>query len=372
MYFITQGRIDVYATQDLKRPTSSLIEGAFFGEFQIILNHRHEYSARSVCNTDIYVLKKEDLDFAFSCYPEDRDLVKKATEERYKQAQNTKKSRKAKAQDDLDFEDDVLSPKQSVAAMFSGTVGRMSMVRRKSLAPFGLTAAVTAAGGNTSTDALAGIGQQNTSGDASVVVGERVGGNGGGGGRRQSNSSLGNFSNSSRRASEILQSIFSRKNPSDAAAVAVLDPEKQTPVGSLSPTMQESRPFTPSPRGTIKPEFLNQSDSPVSSPEDSAHFVEQSVTSPAMSVARRNFNELPAIEEPKTPRINRENEFHTPAQGSILETGRASAAGGRRSKSSRRSSVVGGRKTGVEVLEVLDTKVEEEQSGVDLTRVMSI
>ncbi|KAJ3382143.1 hypothetical protein HDU84_004590 [Entophlyctis sp. JEL0112] len=104
MFFITQGRIDVYATEDMKRPTSSLIEGAHFGEFQIILEYRHEYSARAVCNTDIYVLKKEDLDFAFSCYPEDRELVRQATEERYEQAQSAKKSRKAKM--DTEFEDD--------------------------------------------------------------------------------------------------------------------------------------------------------------------------------------------------------------------------------------------------------------------------
>jgi CRP-like cAMP-binding protein len=31
MYFITQGRIDIYATEDLKKPTASLIEGAHFG-----------------------------------------------------------------------------------------------------------------------------------------------------------------------------------------------------------------------------------------------------------------------------------------------------------------------------------------------------
>ncbi|KAI9100354.1 hypothetical protein DFS34DRAFT_481721 [Phlyctochytrium arcticum] len=31
MYFITQGRIDIYATDDLRRPTASLIEGAYFG-----------------------------------------------------------------------------------------------------------------------------------------------------------------------------------------------------------------------------------------------------------------------------------------------------------------------------------------------------
>jgi CRP-like cAMP-binding protein len=32
MFFVTQGRIDIYATEDLKRPTASLIEGAHFGK----------------------------------------------------------------------------------------------------------------------------------------------------------------------------------------------------------------------------------------------------------------------------------------------------------------------------------------------------
>ncbi|KAJ3383095.1 hypothetical protein HDU84_003877 [Entophlyctis sp. JEL0112] len=115
MFFITQGRIDVYATEDMKRPTSSLIEGAHFGEFQIILDYRHEYSARAVCNTDIYVLKKEDLDFAFSCYPEDRELVRQATDERYEQAQSAKKSRKAKIDTELEDDDNVHDVTASVA-----------------------------------------------------------------------------------------------------------------------------------------------------------------------------------------------------------------------------------------------------------------
>ncbi|KAJ3245078.1 Kinesin-like protein kif27 [Chytriomyces hyalinus] len=133
MFFITQGRIDVYASEDLKRPTSSLIEGAHFGEFQIILAYRHEYSARAVCNTDIYVLKKEDLDLAFSCYPEDKDLVRQATEDRYKQAQSAKKSRKAKMDTELE-EDDSLTNIHAAAqaTMSSSTVNKG---RRQSLNP---------------------------------------------------------------------------------------------------------------------------------------------------------------------------------------------------------------------------------------------
>ncbi|KAJ3029352.1 UNVERIFIED_CONTAM: hypothetical protein HDU68_012418 [Siphonaria sp. JEL0065] len=133
MFFITQGRIDVYATEDLRRPTSSLIEGAHFGEFQIILDYRHEYSARAVCNTDIYVLKKDDLDFAFSCYPEDRELVKLATEDRYKQAQNAKKSRKAKM-DEVDLDEDDGPPLPPIQAP-PATKESTSSKRRQSLMP---------------------------------------------------------------------------------------------------------------------------------------------------------------------------------------------------------------------------------------------
>ncbi|KAJ3217203.1 Kinesin-like protein kif27 [Dinochytrium kinnereticum] len=93
MYFITQGRIDIYSTDDVNRPTASLVEGAHFGEFQIILGFRHEYSARAVCNTDIYVLFKDDLQTAFEAYPQDKELVINATRERYAQAVSARKSR---------------------------------------------------------------------------------------------------------------------------------------------------------------------------------------------------------------------------------------------------------------------------------------
>ncbi|KAI9335238.1 hypothetical protein BDR26DRAFT_865985 [Obelidium mucronatum] len=155
MFFITQGRIDVYATEDLRRPTSSLIEGAHFGEFQIILEYRHEYSARAVCNTDIYVLKKADLDFAFSCYPEDRELVRLATEDRYKQAQNAKKSRKAKM-DEVDLEDDDLgsiAPAHPVKDSTSSKGGR-----RQSLMP-ALFRDKSATGSNSSLNGSTGTGR---------------------------------------------------------------------------------------------------------------------------------------------------------------------------------------------------------------------
>lgn len=41
MYFITQGRIDVYANDDSKKATGSLIEGGHFGIFDCpILNYQ--------------------------------------------------------------------------------------------------------------------------------------------------------------------------------------------------------------------------------------------------------------------------------------------------------------------------------------------
>ncbi|KAJ3260881.1 hypothetical protein HK104_006856 [Borealophlyctis nickersoniae] len=102
MYFITQGRIDIYASQDLKKPTASLIEGAHFGEFGIILGHRHEYSARAVCNTDIYVLTRGEIQHCFDAYPEDKIKVVAATEKRYKQQLAAKKSRGKAHTDDLE------------------------------------------------------------------------------------------------------------------------------------------------------------------------------------------------------------------------------------------------------------------------------
>jgi hypothetical protein len=51
MYFITQGRIDIYQTEDAKRATSSLIEGGHFGEYGVVLGHIHDCSAKAICNT---------------------------------------------------------------------------------------------------------------------------------------------------------------------------------------------------------------------------------------------------------------------------------------------------------------------------------
>ncbi|KAJ3166551.1 hypothetical protein HK101_011925 [Irineochytrium annulatum] len=113
MYFITQGRIDIYSSEEIKKPTASLIEGAHFvyafssGEFQIILGQRHEYSARAVCNTDIYVLLKKDIELAFEAYPQDCELVRAATEQRYTAAKSARKSRMAAMKsNDVDLEDE--------------------------------------------------------------------------------------------------------------------------------------------------------------------------------------------------------------------------------------------------------------------------
>jgi CRP-like cAMP-binding protein len=78
----------------------------FLGEYQIILEHRHEYSARAVCNTDIYVLLKSDIELAFEAYPDDRTLVYAATEDKYRQAQQAKKSRQAKENAFSDLEEE--------------------------------------------------------------------------------------------------------------------------------------------------------------------------------------------------------------------------------------------------------------------------
>ncbi|KAJ3316417.1 Kinesin-like protein kif27 [Blyttiomyces sp. JEL0837] len=131
MYFITQGRIDIFYSNDMKRPTASLIEGAHFGEFQIMLGHRHEYSAKAICNTDIYVLFKEDVEKAFEAYPEDKLLVCTATEERYKQALAARQSRQAAATANLDMEEEfgtgAASPKPDVNATGSVPYGRRKM-----------------------------------------------------------------------------------------------------------------------------------------------------------------------------------------------------------------------------------------------------
>ncbi|KAJ3354426.1 Kinesin-like protein kif27 [Entophlyctis luteolus] len=99
MFFITQGRIDIFWTTDLLRPTASLIEGAHFGEFQTILGHKHEYSARAVCNTDIYVLSREDIEAAFSAFPKDKKVVMEITSRRYQVALSSRKTQEFSAAD---------------------------------------------------------------------------------------------------------------------------------------------------------------------------------------------------------------------------------------------------------------------------------
>ncbi|KAJ3213378.1 Kinesin-like protein kif27 [Clydaea vesicula] len=101
MYFITQGRIDIYAFDDVKRAAASLIEGGHFGEYGVVLGHRHENSAKAICNTDIYVLTREDLSSAFMAYPDDKEKVQKATQDQLKRAQETRKGRALDTDDDL-------------------------------------------------------------------------------------------------------------------------------------------------------------------------------------------------------------------------------------------------------------------------------
>ncbi|KAJ3382973.1 Kinesin-like protein kif27 [Entophlyctis sp. JEL0112] len=123
MFFITQGRIDIFWTTDLLRPTASLIEGAHFGEFQTILGHKHEYSARAVCNTDIYVLSREDIDAAFNAFPKDRKLVMDITSRRYQIALSSRKAHEFSAADvESEFGSQPAPPLHtgSIAASISG------------------------------------------------------------------------------------------------------------------------------------------------------------------------------------------------------------------------------------------------------------
>ncbi|KAJ3346166.1 Kinesin-like protein kif27 [Entophlyctis luteolus] len=123
MFFITQGRIDIFWTTDLLRPTASLIEGAHFGEFQTILGHKHEYSARAVCNTDIYVLSREDIDAAFNAFPKDRKLVMDITSRRYQIALSSRKAQEFSAADvESEFGSQPAPPLHtgSIAASISG------------------------------------------------------------------------------------------------------------------------------------------------------------------------------------------------------------------------------------------------------------
>ncbi|KAI9349265.1 hypothetical protein DFJ73DRAFT_760638 [Zopfochytrium polystomum] len=149
MYFVTQGRIDIYATEDKRRPTASLIEGAHFGEFQIILGNRHEYSAKAVCNTDIYVLHKEELDAAFAAYPEDQAMVYAATEERYKQAQKAKKSRQTARVTEIEDE-----PSGGLAGKFLHPTSSDSIRGSRT----SVSANAAAAAASTSTSSAAGSG----------------------------------------------------------------------------------------------------------------------------------------------------------------------------------------------------------------------
>ncbi|KAJ3074202.1 Kinesin-like protein kif27 [Podochytrium sp. JEL0797] len=128
MFFITQGRIDVFWTSDLQRPTASLIEGAHFGEFQTILGHKHEYSARAVCNTDIYVLSREELEIAFHAFPEDKRLVITATTNRYQVAVTTRKSSNLAPQD---VEREFGAQPAPVLSHVNEGIGRTSSLKRR-------------------------------------------------------------------------------------------------------------------------------------------------------------------------------------------------------------------------------------------------
>ncbi|KAL3900407.1 MAG: hypothetical protein SGCHY_001360 [Lobulomycetales sp.] len=111
MYFITQGRIDVYANDDSKKATGSLIEGGHFGEYGVVLGHRHEKSAKAICNTDIYVLTRDDLNAAFLAFPDDKERVITATKEEWRKYREMARRRSLiEKSHDISDDDDHDSP----------------------------------------------------------------------------------------------------------------------------------------------------------------------------------------------------------------------------------------------------------------------
>ncbi|TPX37564.1 hypothetical protein SmJEL517_g00458 [Synchytrium microbalum] len=78
MYFITQGRIDIFDGPEQKRAIKCLIEGSCLGYAPTILGGFHDYSARAVCNSDVFVLTRDEIEGIFRAYPEDAKLVRQA------------------------------------------------------------------------------------------------------------------------------------------------------------------------------------------------------------------------------------------------------------------------------------------------------
>lgn len=82
----------------------------------MVLGHRHEHSAKAICNTDIYVLTREDLHYAFAAFPDDKEKVVRATQEQMKRSLEKRKG-KPKISDSNLFSD---SPSSGSLILNSG------------------------------------------------------------------------------------------------------------------------------------------------------------------------------------------------------------------------------------------------------------
>ncbi|KAJ3383703.1 Kinesin-like protein kif27 [Lobulomyces angularis] len=78
------GRVEVFKSDDPEDKFGSVIltEGGHCGEFGVVLGLKHETSVKATCNTDIYVLTREDLQQIFKEFPEDKEVVEKSTMEK--------------------------------------------------------------------------------------------------------------------------------------------------------------------------------------------------------------------------------------------------------------------------------------------------
>ena len=85
MYFLVRGRIDIYLEETDQKAESSLVDGSILADVNLIFATRHANFAMAVSNTDIYALKRSDLERALVLFPEEKDLVMAAVEERKSQ-----------------------------------------------------------------------------------------------------------------------------------------------------------------------------------------------------------------------------------------------------------------------------------------------
>ncbi|TPX36422.1 hypothetical protein SeMB42_g07086 [Synchytrium endobioticum] len=165
MYFITQGRIDVFdgADKDQKRALKCLIEGGAFGYAATILGGFHEYSAKAICNSDVFVLTRDEIEGIFRAYPEDAKIVRLACER--EQHQTTLQSRKLKPARSEDSDRDLLSESPHVLGgdKYSKVHGSQGFLIMDSPAPIQETSAVSKRRSITKRGLLGRIETQDTS-----------------------------------------------------------------------------------------------------------------------------------------------------------------------------------------------------------------